>query len=136
MRFPFVAVVAVVLVACSARARSPAPQHVAIDAPIVEFLLTSAAADFHAHERADRFRDVRVGYVVMRDGEKLYLLCGEFLPAQATGQGEWTPFVTIKTSGYEQYNGARAASRCQRPSFIGNGEDLSSSLRSRFDAMH
>src|SRR5262245_24140361 len=39
------------------------------DAPL-EFLLTSAAADFHAHHPPypTRFRDVRLGYVEASDG--------------------------------------------------------------------
>jgi hypothetical protein len=86
-----------------------------------------------ASARSPGFRDVRAGYVTSRDGEKQYVMCGEYLPAQAAGQAEWTPFATIKTSDYEQYVGTNAASWCQRPSFSGNAEDLSSSLESRFE---
>jgi hypothetical protein len=65
------------------------------------------------------------------------MLCGQFLPAQEAGTAEWTPFVTIKTSGYEQYIGAQAeAAYCQRPSVIwGKEGDLSASLQSRFDSL-
>jgi hypothetical protein len=75
------------------------------------------------------------------------MMCGEFLPAAGdasagTGGGagamrEWTPFVTIKTSGYEQYIGAQAeASYCQRSSVIWDKEsDLSTVLQSRLDSL-
>jgi hypothetical protein len=67
----------------------------------VRFLLTAAATDFHTHRPPDpvRFRDVRIGHVVTATGEKQYMLCGQFLPAQEGGKAEWTPFATIKTSG-------------------------------------
>ena len=66
----------------------------------------------------------------------LYMLCGQFLPAQDKGDAEWTPFVTIKTSGYEQYLGAQAASFCERPSVIWDSQgDLSSSLQTKFDSL-
>jgi hypothetical protein len=105
----------------------------------VEFLINSAAGDFHAQRQPHpaRFRHVRVGHVMNPDGTKQYRLCGEFLPAQEKGKAEWTPFVTIKTSGYEQYLGAQVAARyCQRPTIIWDKEeDLSSSLQRRFDSM-
>ena len=65
------------------------------------------------------------------------MLCGQFLPAQEAGTPEWTPFVTIKTSGYEQYIGAQAeASYCQRSSVIWDKEsDLSTVLQSRLDSL-
>jgi hypothetical protein len=69
-------------------------------------------------------------------GEEQYMLCGQFLPAQEGGKAEWTPFATIKTSGYEQWNGAQAAGFCQRSSVIWDKEgDLSSSLQSRLDSL-
>lgn len=57
------------------------------DAPS-EFLLTSAAADFHAHRPPypAQFRDVRIGYVVVAGGARQYLLRGDFLPADETGK--------------------------------------------------
>ena len=105
---------------------------------IVDFLLTSAATDFHAHRPPypARFRDVRLGHVTTSGGEKQYRLCGQFLPAQDGGKAEWTAFATIKTSGYEQWIGAQSASFCQGPSFrwdeVG---DLSSSLQTRLDSL-
>ncbi len=105
--------------------------------PPLEFLLAAAAADFHAHgPSVSRFRNVRMGHVSAADGSKQYMLCGEFLPAKEEGKAEWTSFVTIKTSGYEQWLGAQAANLCQRSGVVWDkGEDLSSSLQSRFDSL-
>ena len=58
----------------------------------------------------------------------------EFLPAQREGKVEWTPFATIKTSGYEQWLGAQVANRCQPVIWDSEG-DLSSSLQTRLDSM-
>ena len=69
-------------------------------------------------------------------GEAQYLLCGSFLPAQEGGKAEWTPFATIKTSGYEQWTGARAKDYCQGSEVIWDKVgDLSSSLQSRLDSL-
>jgi hypothetical protein len=105
--------------------------------PAIEFLLTSAATDFHTHRPPypTRFRDVRSGYAVTTAGTRQYRLCGEFLAAQEGGKAEWAPFATIKTSGYEQLLGAQALSFCKGPSITWNKEDLSSSLKSRLDAL-
>jgi hypothetical protein len=68
-------------------------------------------------------------------GEKQYMLCGQFLPAPTKDKADWMPFVTIKTSGYEQWLGDQAASFRKRPSIIWDKGDLSSSLQSRFDSL-
>jgi hypothetical protein len=104
---------------------------------VVQFLLKSAATDFHTQGRADsiRFRDVRIGHVMTSSGAEQYMLCGQFLRAPE-GKAEWIPFVTIKTSGYEQWNGAQAAGFCERQSVIWDKQgDLSSALQSRFDSL-
>ena len=130
---------ALILVACSThpvvrdRSQAAAPM-----TPPVEFLLGASAADFHAHRPPDPagFRDVRIGHVGTPGGEPQYLLCGEFLAAQEQGKAEWVPFATIKTSGYEQWLGAEAASLCQRSSIIwDDAGDLSSSLKSRLESL-
>ena len=103
----------------------------------IQFLLRSAAADFHAHRPPDpvRFRDVRLGHTTSSRGERRYRLCGQFLPAEE-GKAEWTPFTTIQTSGYEQWLGAQAAGYCQGASFAWDSVgDLSSSLWSRFESL-
>lgn len=90
----YLAALAIALTACSTAPDTRSP------ADVVEFLLTSAATDLHTHGQSGplRFRDVRIGHV-----DDHYMLCGQF----QRGTGEWIPFVTIKTSGYEQWIGAR-----------------------------
>ena len=151
MRYLVILFATVILAACStdpvrrsesqavspAQVLAPELQKTSIDS-VVQFLLSAAATDFHTHRPPDpvRFRDVRIGHVTAPNGEEHYMLCGQFLPAQEAGKAEWTPFATIKTSGYEQYIGAQAVSFCQGPSIIwDNGGDLSSSLQSRLDSL-
>jgi hypothetical protein len=107
------------------------------DSPM-EFLLRSAATDFHAHHPpvVERFRHVRFGHVMTPAEAKQYQLCGEFLPQQREGKVEWTPFVTIKTDPFEQYIGDLAASWCQRSRFVQDRDkDLSSTLQNRLDSI-
>lgn len=120
----------------TAQANSHEQQKESTETPL-QFLLTSAAADFHAQHPAHtiHFRKVHIGRVTTTEGEKQYILCGQFLPSQAKDNGNWTPFVTIKTSGYEQYLGDQAASFCKRPTIMWDKRDLSSSLQSRFDSL-
>jgi len=137
MRYLAVLFATLVLAACST---APVPRSVskAVSPGVVQFLVTAAANDFHTHRPPEpvRFRDVRVGHVMSPTGEEQYRLCGQFLPAQQGGKAEWTPFVTIKTSGYEQYIGAQAAGFCQDSSVIWDKEgDLSSSLQSQLDSL-
>lgn len=138
MRSRAVLFVILFLAACSTapRVRSDAPP---TPPDIVDFLLTSAATDFHTHRSPDpaRFRNVRIGHVTPASGETIYLMCGEFLPAQDSGTAEWTPFVTIQTSGYEQYIGALAeADYCRNSRVTWNREsDVSALLQTRLDSL-
>ena len=112
-------------------------QKTSIDS-VQQFLITSAATDFRTHRPPDpvRFRNVRIGHVMNPNGEPQYRLCGQFLPAQEGGKAEWTPFATIKTSGYEQWIGAQAERYCEGSSFMwDNVGDLSASLQGRFDSL-
>jgi hypothetical protein len=121
----------------STQVPAPERQKTSIDS-VVQFLLTAAATDFHTHRPPDpvRFQDVRIGHVMTPGGEEQYRLCGQFLPAQEGGKAEWTPFATIKTSGYEQWIGAQATVFCQGSSVIWDKVgDLSSSLQSRLDSL-
>jgi len=121
----------------SAPAQAVEPERASRDS-VVEFLLTSAATDFHTHRPPDpvRFRDVRLGHVPTSDGRVQYLLCGEFLPAEGGDDAKWTPFATIQTSGYEQWLGAQATGFCRDSSITWDGvADLSASLRRRLDAL-
>jgi hypothetical protein len=118
-------------------ALAPELQKASIDS-VIQFLLTAAATDFHTHRPPDpvRFRDVRLGHVMTPSGEKQYMLCGQFLPAQEGGKAEWMPFATIKTSGYEQWIGAQAVGFCQSSSLVWDKVgDLSSLLQSRLDSL-
>ncbi len=110
----------------------------AVQDSVVQFLLTAAATDFHTHGPPDvvRFRDVRIGHVVTPSGTEQYMLCGQFLPALEGAKAEWTPFATIKTSGYEQWIGAQAAGYCLGSSVIWDKVgDLSSSLQGRLASL-
>jgi len=111
------------------------PRATPADAP-VEFLVTTAASDFHKHQspRPSRFREVRVAYVVAPDGTTTYMLYGEFLPASDDGAAAWTPFLTIKTDPYEQWIGAQAKGYCEQPSIMWLDGDYSSLMQSRFDS--
>ena len=139
MRFATVLLGAIAVVSCatSTPTRGPSQATTPSSSPAVEFLLSSAATDFHTHAppRPVRFRNVRSGYVTAMDGARQYRLCGEFLPAEGGGKVEWTPFATLQTSGYEQWLGAQAVRFCQPSSMTWDAGDLSSSLQSRLDAL-
>ncbi len=111
------------------------PQNASVTAP-KEFLLASAANDFQIHRPPYpvRFRRVRMGYLMTAEGLRQYLLCGEFLPAQNSGKAEWTAFVTIKTSGYEQWLGSQAVPFCGNPSITWVEGHLSSALQRHLDS--
>ncbi|MDQ2770312.1 MAG: hypothetical protein M3Y54_07415 [Bacteroidota bacterium] len=97
-------------------------------------LLDASAKDFHEHQPPVpvRFRDVQFKYFRGNN----YLICGEFLAQAKQDKQEWTPFATIKTSGYEQWIGLNALPYCQDSKAIPyQGADLSSALKSRFDGL-
>ncbi len=105
---------------------------------IVDFLLSASAKDFHDHRPPDpaRFRNVRFGHLETAGREPIYLLAGEFLPAQEEAKAEWVPFATIKTDPYEQWIGGQAAGFTQNSKIQWEAAaDLSSSLQSRLDAL-
>ena len=138
MRYRAVPFVVLILAACSTApgVRSDAPP-----APpdVVNFLLTSAATDFHTHRPPDptRFRNVHIGHATAASGETTYLMCGEFLPMENSGAAEWTSFVTIQTSHYEQYIGTHAgAGYCDDSRVTWSREgDVSALLQDRLDAL-
>jgi hypothetical protein len=105
--------------------------------PCVDYLIASAAADFHGQSpsKSLRFRDVRVGHIISSDGTKQYMLCGQFTATQKAGKTKWEHFVTIKTNGYEQYVGRQADSFCQHSLVRWDTQKgLSSSLQNRLDS--
>lgn len=137
MRYPAFLFTAFVLTACG-KAPVTRSDSQPVSPAVVQFLLASAATDFRTVHPSEpiRFRDVHIGQVKTAGGEDQYMLCGRFLSAQEPDNAEGTPFVTIKTSGYEQYEGAQAASSyCQRPSVTWDKGDLSTSLQTRLDSL-
>lgn len=111
------------------------PETTSTNAP-VEFLVTTAASDFHNQRPPypSRFRQVRIGHVIAPNGTTRYMLCGEYLPASEDDTAEWTPFVTIKTDPYEQWLGAQARGYCEQRSIVWLDGDYSSILQNRFDS--
>ena len=119
-----------------AQAPAQEQQKASTDTPL-QFLLNAAASDFHSQHAPHtiQFRKVRAGHITTPDGQTQYLMCGQFLQAQPKDKSEWAPFVTIKTSGYEQYLGEQAASFCERPALVWDDRDLSPLLQTRFDSL-
>jgi hypothetical protein len=114
------------------------PVHKGATDPTIQRLLATSAKDFLAHQPPypDRFRNVRAGHIIAPDGKKQRLVCGQFLPKKGQIEPEWTPFVTIQTSGYEQLIGSQAEGYRKQPSITWDeGEDLSASLQSQLDAL-
>lgn len=97
---------------------------------VTEELLNASASDFQAHQppKPADIRNLRLGYVPNGEGRN-YLICGEFQTADDPG---WTPFATIKTSGYEQWLGGTAAGFCNQPQAVWEeGHDLSADLKGK-----
>lgn len=96
---------------------------------VVQFLIISASNDFRNHQPPTPidFRNVKIGYIKSTNSENTYLLCGEFLSQELK---EWTPFTTIKTSGYEQYLGK--TQYCQDATMVLTDKNLSVELKNMF----
>jgi len=123
--------------ATAAKQASSQSENLPADVPI-QFLIDSAASDFHTHRPPDpaEFRHVRVGHQTAPNGAKQYMLCGEFLPAAKEGKRQWMSFVTIKTSGYEQYLGDQGANFCKQYKVTWDSKkDLSATLKSKLDSL-
>jgi hypothetical protein len=132
MRHLVLLLLTLLLAACNTPAEPAGPPPVS-DAD-VQFLLASSAADFHAHppEGTVRFRDVRAG----RLGTNQVLVCGKYLTGAEPEGADGTPFVTLKTSGYELYLGARAATTwCVGDSLAWNAGDLAAPLQRQLDSL-
>lgn len=105
---------------------------------VLRVLVTSAATDFHNHGPSGtlRFRDVRFGRMNSPGAGHPYLLCGQFIRAGQGRSAIWTRFVTIKTSGYEQWIGAQADAFCRDSTVIWyNRGNLTSTLQHRLDGL-
>lgn len=96
---------------------------------VVHFLITSASKDFRNHRQQVPidFRNIKIGYLKSPNGEKMYILCGEFLSQE---NREWIEFTTTKTMGYEQYIGK--TQYCQDATIVLTGENLSVELKKKF----
>ncbi len=103
---------------------------------ILQMLATSAAKDFHLHGPYPAcFRNVYFGRIVS-NGNEWYLLCGEFQPMTDGQHAEWVPFVTIKTSDYEQWIGQQSLAFSQNKALILNrNKDLSAFLQNQLDLL-
>jgi len=102
------------------------------------YLIKSSATDFDNHRppNPSGFRKVKLGHINGTDGEKQYLLSGEFLTEEGKKMA-WIPFVTIKTSGYEQWIGTQAESLIKSGSIVNDKkEDLSPALQSQLASLH
>jgi len=133
MRTPTVLLVFALVAACGSRpvsALEPAPAD--SDRVTIDYLLASAAADFRAHPpQALAFRKVYFGQFDGK-GETQYEICGEFQVAKGDGKKVWLHFVTIKTSGYEQYIGAQPSAYCTREGMSWDEDDWSAELLKRY----
>lgn len=100
-----------------------------------ESLLSWSALDFATYgPKPEKVRNVHMRYVENDRGERIYTLCGQFLPAAGTVKSMWTHFVTIKTDPYEQWIGGNAEAYCERAIPVSaNASDLSDSLEERLN---
>lgn len=98
-----------------------------------DYLLTSAAQDFHDHQPPfpAKFRNVRLGHAGDTTKSGSWRLCGEFLPSDE--KAEWTGFATVKTSGYEQYIGSNVP-YCNDEKLAWDTGDLSADLKAKLDS--
>jgi hypothetical protein len=102
---------------------------------VKDYLLTSAAKDFRDHQPPlpAKFRNVRLGHAGDTTKSGSWRLCGEFLPTEGGDKAEWTGFVTVKTSKYEQYIGSQT-SYCSDDKLVWDTGDLSSELKAKLDS--
>ena len=112
-------------------------QNASLDS-IVQFLLDASAKDFYDNQppTPGSFRNVQVRNLIGPNAENHYMICGQFLAQDKQNNDEWTSFATIKTDPYEQWIGSNALTYCQDSKEISYKiSDLSSALKSRFDAL-
>jgi len=133
MRISHALPVVALVVCASAAAGQPAPVDTATDKATIEYLLDSAAADFRTHPpKATAFRKVYFGQFDAEGQPPQYEICGEFQVDKPGGKHAWMHFVTIRTSGYEQYVGAQAPSWCTREGMSWDEDDWSAELTKRY----
>ena len=97
---------------------------------ITDFLISACLSDLkkQSHLSNIQFRDSHIGFKVSETGERHYFLCGQF---KAEPEQVWIPFATIKTSGYEQWQGVQSSAFCQDSTVIWSTNNLSKSLQKK-----
>ena len=115
--------------------RTPTPSPAGFET-VKEYLLTSAANDFQEHQPPfpAKFRKVRIGHLGDTTKSGSYRMCGEFLPADGGDKAKWSPFATVKTSGYEQYLGPTNYCTDKKITWDTKG-DLASELKNKLDSL-
>ena len=99
--------------------------------------MTSAATDFTEHQPPypAKFRNVKIGHMGDTSKSGAWRMCGEFLPTDGEDIGEWIGFVTVKTSGYEQYIGSDS-NFCTNPKIVWDTtDDLAPLLKKKLDLL-
>jgi hypothetical protein len=112
----------------------------AVPTEAVQYLLTSATSDIHAHHPpAGRitFRHARIGTLPQPDGQTFYLICAEYAGVTPGSKPTWMPFVTVKMAEYEQWLGPEATKDwCQhRHPTWDPRTDITAALQARSDSL-
>jgi hypothetical protein len=105
---------------------------------IVQTLLEASSNDFYRNQPPlpVDFRNMQLKYLEKANGERNYMICGQFLARDGQNQEKWTNFTTIKTSDYEQWIGSNAVAYCQEAKDVSyNTSDLSAELKNRVDSL-
>jgi hypothetical protein len=97
---------------------------------IAEYLISACVSDIKKQKHLSniQFRQSRVGYNVSKNKEKHYFLCGEF---KADPEQVWIPFATLKTEGYEQWQGGQSLTFCQDSTIIWNDRNFSKLIQEK-----
>jgi hypothetical protein len=105
---------------------------------VVRSIIDISATDFYKHQQPVPidFRNVEIRLTIKENGEKLYVLCGQFLTHTKENKDDWIQFATIKNSEYEQWVGPNALTYCENSKEISYTKtDLSSALKQQFDLL-
>ena len=106
---------------------------------VSEFLMLASVKDFKQHNpgRDLDFRNSKIGYKEKSNGEKVFMLCGEFRMKNQEKWSEWSPYTAIKTDPYEQWLGSQAASFLQDTAVVWfNSNDFSAKMKHKFDSLN
>lgn len=119
------------LVIGAAQAAPPQP-----DAAVLAFLMDKATQEFSqpGPMQPRRIKTARLGHLHDAQGRDLDLLCGRFVPMDASGGKAEVPFATLKTGDYEQWLGGQAAGLCAQPTITWFQGDHAQALMQRLQA--